>query len=142
MYVITASWKSPDETPMMAFDAPNNVVALTKVRNEMETIVDKAKDYMFGAKPRQIALWGVTAEPFCVERWYHEDEETTNLRKLEEELFGLETEINELSQFIYDDYGDTVDQLGISKTSELELHYSKLKGQCNEIKKQIQEIEQ
>jgi len=69
MYVITASWDSTDEIPMMAFDAPNNVVALTKVRNEMEAIVAKAKHYEFEAQPRQIVLWNTTADPFCVERF-------------------------------------------------------------------------
>ena len=54
---------------MMAFDAPNNVMALTKVRNEMESIVAKAKAYGYNAQPWGIALWNVTADPFCVQRF-------------------------------------------------------------------------
>ncbi len=69
MYVITASWDSPDETPITAFDAPNDVAALMKVDDEMEAIVAKAKRYGFNAQPWGLALWNVTDEPCCVQRF-------------------------------------------------------------------------
>ncbi len=36
------------------------------------------------------------------------------------EYLDLLDQIDSLSEFLYDDYGNTVDQLGIDKTNELE----------------------
>ncbi len=38
----------------------------------------------------------------------------------EERKISLQNEISELEEFLYDDFGDTVAQLGIEKTRELE----------------------
>jgi hypothetical protein len=44
-----------------------------------------------------------------------------------DEYYNLVNKIDSLSEFLYDDYGDTVDQLGIERTNELELEYKSLK---------------
>lgn len=59
-----------------------------------------------------------------------ETAEETELRLLSEKLRKLEKRKHSLSEFIWDDYGDTVDQLGIEKVQELEAEYS---GLCKEI---------
>lgn len=69
MYVITASWDNPDETPIAAFDAKNDVEALTKVRNELNEMIVKATAYAFGGRPWMIALWNVTVDINCVYRF-------------------------------------------------------------------------
>jgi CHAD domain-containing protein len=50
--------------------------------------------------------------------------ETLRIRALE-----LDREISELSEFLYDDYGDSVDQLGIEKVRELERKLGDLEDQ-------------
>jgi len=92
---------------------------------------DRNTAYLKAAKLAQSKLEFMIEEP-----------KETDIRELENQLFALETEAEQLSEFIYDDYGDTVYQLGIKKTNELELDLSGLKDRCNEIKQQIQEIDQ
>ena len=41
--------------------------------------------------------------------------------------------INSLSEFLYDDYGDTVEQLGLEKTMELEKEWEELKAKLWEM---------
>lgn len=69
MYVITASWDSPDETPIHAFDAKNDVEALTKAQDDLDEYIQKCRTYFFGAQPWSVAVWNVTAEPVCVHRY-------------------------------------------------------------------------
>lgn len=55
-------------------------------------------------------------------------EETSN-RQHFERYNALSARIDELTEFLYDDYGDTVDQLGTEKVAELEAEYRSLKEQ-------------
>ena len=59
-------------------------------------------------------------------------EETSN-RLHFEKYNKLSDEINELEEFLYDDYGDTVKQLGREKTAELEAKYNALRKQRSEM---------
>ena len=44
------------------------------------------------------------------------------------EYWSLVNQIDSLEEFLYDDYGDTVDQLGQAKTDELEKELIELKA--------------
>lgn len=44
----------------------------------------------------------------------------------------IEIEISELGEFLYDDYGGTVEQLGAEKTRELEERYKFLQARLRE----------
>lgn len=68
MYVITATWDTPDEVPIHAFEGPNDVEALTRLLNEQEEMIAKARRFSYGGRPWAINLWNVTADPFCVRR--------------------------------------------------------------------------
>jgi predicted HAD superfamily Cof-like phosphohydrolase len=52
------------------------------------------------------------------------------------EYLDLVDQIDSLSEFLYDDYGDTVDQLGIDKTNELESDLKDLKEQLRTLNDQ------
>lgn len=46
---------------------------------------------------------------------------------IESPLQKLQWQIDQLREFLFDDYGDTVAQLGIDRTRELEREYAALK---------------
>ena len=48
-----------------------------------------------------------------------------------ETINALRNQIDSLGEFLYDDYGDTVEQLGMEKTRELELEYQELKDKLS-----------
>jgi len=57
----------------------------------------------------------------------------TNKEIKTKQLEELYREANSLEEFIYDDYGDTVDQLGMEETAKLEQRFKQLQDEINEI---------
>ena len=57
----------------------------------------------------------------------------TERRTAEKVLNALQNEADSLSEFIYDDYGDTVDQLGMEETAKLEQKLRQLRNEISEV---------
>lgn len=57
----------------------------------------------------------------------------TERRMAENLLLTLEREAENLSEFIYDDYGNTVDQLGMEETAKLEQKLRQLRNEISEV---------
>ena len=61
----------------------------------------------------------------------------TERRVAENLLFTLEREAENLSEFIHDDYGDTVEQLGMEEVKKLERKLEEIRTEIREVQQRL-----